>query len=457
MASISVRNGSYRIRVAVAANDSKITKSLTWRPDADMSKKEERLELDRIVSEFERSVNKGHFLNNITWKEYSDEWMDRYARRELRPRTVERYETLLKKINISIGRLKLLDIDPFHIRDFLDSLSRLGAREDIMYRAKVDVKQLLTNRKLRIKDVTDKTNISYTTMYQINHKKNVTYKNAKTLCDLIDVDLLDIFEPCEKLQRSLSGKTISHYYRLISLILKDATYDGLIPNNPANRVKPPKVKKPKIKYLNEEEANKLIKYLAKEDIILRTIVLTYLFSGCRRAELLGLSWDDVDFASSTISINKSLQYTPQLGLFIDETKTENSVRTISLPRFLIDLLLDYKDWQDSIEAYPDHSWDNINFVFRESSGAPVRPDRMSYIFRKFINKTDLPQINLHSLRHTSATLQIMGGVPIRAVADRLGHAKTSTTLDFYSHALKSGNEYGAEVLGKMIDTSPFES
>lgn len=456
MASITERNGSYRIRVFINKGNKRKQKTLTWTPPTELSPKEKRLELDRIVNEFERTVNKGKYVHDLTFEEYSQDWIESYAKKELRPRTIERYESLLKKINQSIGHIKLLDIEQSNIKDFIDSIARIGSREDVKYRAKIDIKTLFRDRKLLIKDVVQKSGISDTTMYQITQGKNVLYKNAIAVCNTLDLDIFEVFEPCNTLKKPLAGKTLLHYYRLISLILKEATYDELIPFNPANNVRRPKAKRPKIKFLNEEEVDKFIKYISKEDILFRTIVMTYLFSGCRRAELLALTWDDVNIKKSTVQINKTLQYLPDRGLFIDETKTYESNRTISLPPFIISIIQDYKNWQENVQSYPDNKWDSRNFVFKNSYGNPIRPDRMTYIFSRFIKKTDLPDISLHSLRHTSATLQIMGGVPIRAVADRMGHVKTSTTLDFYSHALQSGNEYGAEVLGKMIDVSPFE-
>ena len=81
----------------------------------------------------------------------------------------------------------------------------------------------------------------------------------------------------------------------------------------------------------------------------------------------------------------------------------------------------------------------------------MHPDRLSHWFGKFIKRTDLPPIHLHSLRHTYATLCIAKGVPITAVAAQLGHASVSTTTTIYAHAIKSAQIAAADKVGKIFE------
>ena len=71
-------------------------------------------------------------------------------------------------------------------------------------------------------------------------------------------------------------------------------------------------------------------------------------------------------------------------------------------------------------------------------------------FKKFISKTDLPQVTLHSLRHTNATLMIATGADIRSISGRLGPSNTSTTLNIYSHFIESRNREIADKLQEML-------
>lgn len=456
MATVTKRDGAYRIRVAVTKNNKTVQKSLTWTPREGLTKREEKIELNIVVGEFERNVNKGDFDHSITFREFSVRWMRDYAKKHLRLRTIERYESIMKKLNVHFGDIKLIEINPTHVIDFMDKLSRQGNREDIKYKAKIDIKNVIKDKKRLIKDVAKEAGISDATMYQITHNRFVNYDKAEPVCCELGLELIEAFEPNSKIIQNLADKTLLHYYRLISLMLNTAVYWLLIPENPASRVKAPRVKRKKAKYLNEEEVDMMIQSLMQEDVLFQTLIITYLYTGCRRAELLALTWDDIDFERFEISISKSLLYLPSTGLFTDATKTEESNRTITISKEVIITLKNYKDWQDEQKCFAESECQDGNYVFANMDGTPIRPDRITHLFSKFVKKNELPDISLHSLRHTSATLQIMGGVPVRAVADRLGHAKPSMTLDIYSHALKSGNEYGAKILSDKIKYKPME-
>ena len=82
----------------------------------------------------------------------------------------------------------------------------------------------------------------------------------------------------------------------------------------------------------------------------------------------------------------------------------------------------------------------------------MHPDTLADFFSKLAKKLDLPKgISFHSLRHTSATLLIAGGMSPRTVASRLGHAQVSTTMNIYSHQLQSADAKAAEVLSDMLN------
>ena len=94
---------------------------------------------------------------------------------------------------------------------------------------------------------------------------------------------------------------------------------------------------------------------------------------------------------------------------------------------------------------------NTGFIFTNNTGKPLHPDTVSSWFSDFIKAhKELPPISLHSLRHTNATLQIAGGVPLTTVAKRLGHADTVTTSRIYAHAIKSADEAAAETLEDIL-------
>lgn len=96
---------------------------------------------------------------------------------------------------------------------------------------------------------------------------------------------------------------------------------------------------------------------------------------------------------------------------------------------------------------------NTNRLFTKWNGLPLHPDVVSSDFKRFLERHNLPDIPLHGLRHTNATLQIAGGVPLTTVAKRLGHADTVTTSKIYAHAIKSADEAAAETLENLLTPS----
>ncbi len=86
----------------------------------------------------------------------------------------------------------------------------------------------------------------------------------------------------------------------------------------------------------------------------------------------------------------------------------------------------------------------------KDDGTSVYPDGVIGCFYDFISWTDLPQISIHSLRHTNITLLLAAGIPLKTVSYRAGHAQTSTTSNIYSYAIRTADDKAAEVLEGIL-------
>jgi len=203
------------------------------------------------------------------------------------------------------------------------------------------------------------------------------------VCDVLGLRFKESFEPSRPLE-GLSNKTIKHHHRLISAILNQAVYWQVIPSNPAQKVKPPKMARTEAKFLDEKETAKLLALLEGETIQHSTMIKMFIYSGLRRGEMCGLEWGDIDFGNHLITVRRSSQYVPGKGIYTKETKT------------------------------------------------------------------DLPQITIHSLRHTNITLLLAAGVSLRTVSYRAGHAQTSTTQNIYAHAIRTTDEMASEALDDIL-------
>ena len=256
-----------------------------------------------------------------------------------------------------------------------------------------------------------------------------------------------------KTLKPLSGKTILEHHRLLRAMLHKAVYWQVIVSNPAERVQPPKAKKPKRKYYDDDQCKILLENLEQldeEQIKYKTAIILTVFTGVRLGELMGLEWNDIDFRNGIVSINRSSQYLADTGVFTKVPKTESSIREVAIPDFVISLLEEYKLWYDEQKSLYGELWIDSNRLFVQADGKPMHPSTISKWFVKFIGQIGLPVINFHGLRHTNATLLIAQNIDVAVVAARLGHAQITTTFNFYVHPIIAHNKKAGFALENLL-------
>lgn len=172
----------------------------------------------------------------------------------------------------------------------------------------------------------------------------------------------------------------------------------------------------------------------------------------RRGELCGLTWDNIDWDNNSIKIEKSVLYDKSNGgVFIDSTKTENSVRIVKIPEYITKLLKEYKGKQDYNKSLIGNHWNRDGFLFVQDNGNPMHPNTPYTWFKRFQDSHNLPECSIHALRHTTATLLILSGVDIKSVSGRLGHANSGTTVDTYGYYLREADEVVTQTLDNIIN------
>lgn len=140
-------------------------------------------------------------------------------------------------------------------------------------------------------------------------------------------------------------------------------------------------------------------------------------------------------------------------------KTKTSNCEITLPAFVMELLKSYKLEKNKYHLSIGSQWIGKNFLFIQWNGKQMDLSTPYHTFKKIIrnyNQTvaeeskKLPDIPLHGLRHTSATLLISQNIDVRTVSSRLGHAQTSTTMNISAHSLKKMDEVAADTLENLF-------
>lgn len=239
------------------------------------------------------------------------------------------------------------------------------------------------------------------------------------------------------------------FYKLINVMFNQAIKWELVDKNPNLKAKKPKKEKKERRFYDIKQIDKLLKCLEEENIKYKTLITLALDSGARRSEICALRWDDIDFEKHTLRIDNSLKVVKGI---LDEgkTKTPASKRVIILNKATIDILKEYKKWQDEYIKELGNKWKGTNRVFISKYGGHMSPDTCSKIINKIIKRHDLDYLTFHELRHTSATYLINKGVNPKAVSQRLGHSDTSVTMEIYSHTFEDTKKECANAFNEIL-------
>lgn len=253
--------------------------------------------------------------------------------------------------------------------------------------------------------------------------------------------------------KPLSPKTVRHVLSLVSDIFAYAVRMGIVRENPCVRVVLPKLVRKEKKIYTVEETVRLMELLRKEPVKYRAFFFLLIYSGCRRGELLGLEWRDVDFANCLISIQRTSCYTPDRGTYTDTTKTEQSKRTLKLPQEVMDILCELREFQLRQADIFGDKWVESGRLFTKENGEPQHPNTSYHWLEKFCARNGLPFYGLHSFRHLFASLLVSNGVDIVTVSGVLGHSAVSTTSNIYCHMLEDARVRASDTVASALQLS----
>ena len=450
---------SYRIKVSMGydINGKQLSKTMTWTPPLDMTKNQIKKELNRQAVLFEQKCKQGQCVDeSIRFADLSEMWFTDYAENNLKKTTLVSYKKMLKVVLPAIGHISIGKLQPHNLNTFYNMLleQKIGCNvtchSDEDFRNYINVHNGIKYDKPRMSqnELAEKSAVSIATIHKLLKGDVISVECAKKICETLGLEYKKVFKETDR--NTISPSTVKRYHALISSICSFAVLQNIIPINPCTRVKPPKVNKHEADYLDEEETTKLLNTLQTAPQPFRTAIQLLLFTGIRRGEMCGLSWEDIDFEHNVIRIKRNVLYTQETGVYEDTPKTATSVRAIKISSHVIGLINDYNEWQKEQQHKCSNQWCESKRVFTNDLGVPLHPSSVSKWFARFNQQNGLRHIPLHSLRHTSASILVMNGVPLNAVSKRLGHACAATTSNIYSHVFRMADEMAAEALDDVI-------
>lgn len=249
----------------------------------------------------------------------------------------------------------------------------------------------------------------------------------------------------ETLGAGLSDRLLLNCLSLCRSALEQAVTEKLISQNPALGCKTPAVKRKEMQLLSREELQRFL-IQAKYDGYFEVFLLE-LSTGLRQGELAALQWDDLNFATGKLQINKQvLRVDGQLT--ISEPKTKATIRTIILPPPVLNVLREYKRTVASRWIFPSP----------RKEDAPVDPAHFRRVLHLILERAGCRQVRFHDLRHVFATNALAQGMDVKTLSTIIGHVSTSTTLNVYAHATDTMREAAAMKIDRGIaKAEPQES
>ena len=265
-------------------------------------------------------------------------------------------------------------------------------------------------------------------------------------------ELRKVIRPDTK--KPLSEYTVEGVHATLCSILSDAVESGFLSHNPAWRTYRYAGRKCEKKIADEETTQKLIAALENESIKYETYFKLIIATGMRRGECCGLKWGDINYQEHTIHIQRNVVKVTGEEIIVKEPKTAAGDRYVYFSPEMGSLLKEYRkecDWE--AEAYESRTLTEDDYVFRRHGlQLPMTPNSFTWRMKLILKKNGLPEkLNVHSLRHTNASLLIANGTDVATVAGLLGHSQPSTTLDIYTHAFDKNKKAASEVLQKGLE------
>ncbi|MCY9764103.1 site-specific integrase [Paenibacillus alvei] len=235
-------------------------------------------------------------------------------------------------------------------------------------------------------------------------------------------------------EKELSIRSVRDIFKTLKAALDKAVEWDMVTKNVAALVDLPKEQKKEVQVWTAEQIREFDS-LIKNHREYVAFLLAYT-TGMRKGEILGLRWKDVDLDARTISVVQAKTAAGNRLISIDDrTVAELKKRKIMMSKEKLSAGAVYRD---------------NDLVIGTSVGTPISPRNILRTFERFLKKSELPEITIHDLRHTHASLLLKQGVHPKIVSERLGHSSIKITLDLYSHLLPNMQKETADQFGAML-------
>lgn len=266
---------------------------------------------------------------------------------------------------------------------------------------------------------------------------------------------MDVQRALAALSPRYAPETVRQSRSILCHALSDAVRWGVIPRNVAELTASPKVPKTEPAALSEEQVQLLIEGTRTDYYHpLWCLIVT---TGLRLGEATGLKWRDVDLKRGRLSVGRKLYREKGRGMQLAETKTSGSRREVRLAPWVSELLRCHRAGQAELKLHCGAGWNRGDLVFVNSNGNGIDPSNLHKVWDRTLARLGLPELDIHDLRHTVASVLLRRGVHPKKVQALLGHSSIRTTMDRYSHLIPADADQAAEEMEALFrpDSGPI--
>lgn len=252
-------------------------------------------------------------------------------------------------------------------------------------------------------------------------------------------------------EKGLSPKTIKNVHGVLHRALTQAQKMGYIRLNPLEAVTLPRIEKVQIKPMEDDDLTRFLKEIKGNPYEL--VFFVTVFTGLRQGEILGLTWDCVNFEKNTLYINKQHGKIKGGKTYVFSSLKNDKPRMIVAADGVMDVLRKQKARQQRWAELAGDGWNNEdNLVFTTELGRYLSNQTVYLAFKKVVRALGMENVRFHDLRHTFAVNSLKAGDDIKTVQENLGHHTAAFTLDVYAHVTSGMKQESASRMEKYLQS-----
>lgn len=321
------------------------------------------------------------------------------------------------------------------------------------YGAKISISTLYNL--LKEEDTINNRKVSYINTQENNYNRHIKnyFSNVDNVAKLTYEDIYQFREhlrqkPGQNSDKPLNSNTINKIMILLKKIFDVGLRKGYYPTNPVKLLKKLPIEKNKMQFWTITEFQQFLKLFEVEEYHVKLLFTVLFFTGLRLGEALALNWEDIDFATNTIHVTKTVYVNKGIS-HISTPKTKAGTRRIIINNKLSHELQKWQKRQANL--LKSYTSDVMMLQLFQNSPVTMTKNAIEKQYKKILTRdTTLKKIRIHDFRHSHASLLINQGEDYLVVKERLGHASITTTIDTYAHLYPSRQRDLANKLDNLI-------